>query len=244
MTYSFQQTQLQFTQYLRDPDNRIAPDVPSERIKVYCELIYNNIEGFLASAFPVMRQILSDDQWHPLVRDFIRDHQAQTPYFLQISEEFVGYFLQSSHPLAIQYPFLTALVHYEWIELVLDIADDYVPPVRELDEDIWNLSFHLSPLSVLLAYPWPVHKISANLLPEEPEETFLLVYRNSDDQVKFVELTAAASRFLQLCRDTPQTTRQQLDQLVIEGLNERQLMIQLPELIQKLHSLSALYPAS
>lgn len=243
MTYSFQKTQLQFTQYLRDPDNAPAPDLPAERMQVYCELIYNNIENFLASAFPVMRKILSDDVWHSLARDFIRDHQAQTPYFLQISEEFVQYFLQANHTLATQYPFLTALAHYEWIELVLDIADEELPPTTDLPDDIWPATFHMSPVSVLLAYPWPVHKISAEFLPQVSSDTYLLVYRNRDDQVKFMELSAAASRFLQLCRDNPLPTCRQLDQMVIEGLNKRQLMIQLPELIQKLHSLAVLYPS-
>jgi uncharacterized protein len=241
MTYSFQQTQLQFTQYLRDPDNAPAPDLPADRMQVYSELIYNNIENFLASAFPVMRKILSDDEWHSLARDFIRDHQAQTPYFLQISEEFVQYFLQANHTLAAQYPFLTALAHYEWIELVLDIADDELSATADLPDDIWSASFQLSPVSVLLAYPWPVHKISAEFLPQETQETFLLVYRNRDDQVKFIELTAVASRFLQLCRDIPQSTLQQMNQLVSEGLNQRQLADQLPGLIQQLSALGALY---
>ncbi len=241
MSFSFQKTQLQFTQYLRDPDNAPAPDLPADRLQVYSELIYNNIENFLASAFPVMRKILPDTEWHSLARDFIRDHQAQTPYFLQISEEFVQYFLQADHPLSKQYPYLTALAHYEWIELVLDIADEDPPPSRLMPDDIGSATIYLSPLSVLLAYPWPVHKISPDCLPQTPQETFLLVYRNRDDQVKFIELTAAASRFLQLCRDTPQSTRQQLKQLVLEGLDEQHLSDQLPGLIQQLANLGAIY---
>ncbi len=241
MNFSFQKTQLQFTGYLRDPDNAPTPDLPAERLQVYSELIYNNIENFLASAFPVMRKILPDAEWHSLARDFIRDHQAQTPYFLQISEEFVQYFLQADHALAKQYPYLTALAHYEWIELVLDVADENPPVITFVPDDIGSATFHLSPVSILLAYPWPVHKISPDYLPQVPEETFLLVYRNPDDQVKFIELTAAASRFLQLCRDTPQSTHQQVKQLVAEGLNERQLSDQLPGLIQQLASLGAIY---
>ncbi|MCP4827546.1 MAG: DUF2063 domain-containing protein, partial [Proteobacteria bacterium] len=41
--------------YLRDPQNNPPPeDVEQRRLKIYEDLIYNNIEGFISSGFPVL----------------------------------------------------------------------------------------------------------------------------------------------------------------------------------------------
>lgn len=238
---SFQQTQLQFTRYLRDPGNQLPLALPAERMQIYVELVYNNIENFLASAFPVLRSVVPDEKWHSLVRNFIRDHSAQTPYFLEISQEFLSYLLQNPHPLQKDFPFLSALAHYEWVDLVLDIADDDLPDETTFPVDLALSVIHVSPLSSVLAYPWPVHKISPEFLPIEPVDTHLLVYRNRQDKVKFMELTATSSRFLQLCRDMPRGLDSCVQQLAEEGMDKTQLQQQLPALIHQLYSNDLLF---
>lgn len=67
----FQQAQYQFAAHLRDPEANPAPaDIEDRRMQIYRELFYNNIEDFLANAFPVLRKISSDEIWHARVRDF------------------------------------------------------------------------------------------------------------------------------------------------------------------------------
>lgn len=220
MIKSFQKSQFEFTQYLRDPESFDLPDnIQPERIQVYVELIYNNIEGFISGAFPVLRSIIPDQKWHSLVRDFIKTHQSQTPYFLQISQEFLTYLLQNSHPLVKDFPFMIALAHYEWVELALDVAEEELPKATAWPDDLLSSRVSVSPLSMILSYPWPVHRLSANFTPRMPEtETHLLVYRNAEDQIQFMELSAASSRLLQLCRDNPQISLgQQLQDLRREG---------------------------
>ncbi len=222
MSHSFQETQLNFTRYLRDPDSSVLPDdIPPERMQIYVELIYNNIEGFIAGAFPVLRSIIPDEKWHGLVRDFIKTHFAQTPYFLQISQEFLTYLLQHSHPLQKGYPFMVALAHYEWVELALDVAEDELPAATPWPDDLLGSRVTLSPLSMILSYPWPVHQLSPDFLPENESETHLLVYRNRSDQIEFVHLSAVSSRLLQLCRDNPLSPLvEQLGYLRGEGAGE------------------------
>lgn len=211
MIKSFQQTQFEFTQYLRDPDGHLIPNaIPQERMQVYVELIYNNIEGFISGAFPVLRSIIPDQKWHCLVRDFIKSHHAQTPYFLQISQEFLTYLLQDSHPLTDEFPFMIALAHYEWVELALDVSEEELPEATAWPEDILIVKIILSPVSMILTYPWPVHQLSPAFIPAISEgDTHLLVYRNREDQIQFMELSAVSSRLLQLCRDNPQVPLKQ-----------------------------------
>ena len=65
--------------------------------------------------------------WHALVRAFIDQHRCHTPYFLEISQEFVQFLMQDYRPLASDPPFLAELAHYEWVELALDIAQEVLP---------------------------------------------------------------------------------------------------------------------
>ena len=88
-------SQMQMARYLRDPTKQPPPaGVESRRLKIYEDLIYNNIEGFLSGGFPVLRSLYSHADWHPLVRTFIDQHRCHTPYFLEISQEFLKFLME------------------------------------------------------------------------------------------------------------------------------------------------------
>ncbi len=245
-TYSFQNTQFNFTKYLRDPEGSSKlENIPDERMQIYVDLIYNNIEGFLSGSFPVLRSIIPNEKWYLLVRDFIRSHQAQTPYFLEISQEFLTYLFQANHNLLNEFPFMCALAHYEWVELALDISEEELPSETLWSDQIENRSASLSPLAMLLSYPWPVHQLSAGFIPKSSSTTtHLLVYRNRNYQIQFMELSATSSRLLQLCRDNPQLIIQ--DQLMLlkkEIDNSAFTLIQnqVKPFFQQLHSLDLVF---
>ena len=73
--------QNRFTQYIRNPSNGHAPDnIESRRLIVYRDLFFNNIQGFLANAFPVIKKLYDKDDWLRMVRHFFQHHSANTPY--------------------------------------------------------------------------------------------------------------------------------------------------------------------
>ncbi|UTA48983.1 putative DNA-binding domain-containing protein [Simiduia sp. 21SJ11W-1] len=188
--------QFELTRHLRDPDRAPAPaGVEPRRLKVYQELVYNNIEGFLSSGFPIFRSLISDARWGELVRGFVRDYRAQSPYFLEIGQEFYHYVSSAQcSPLP---PFTQELMHYEWVELALDVAPDELPPPVDgpvSDAHILNRS----PLAWPLAYQWPVHMIGEQHQPEHPPEapSFFVVYRNRQDEVRFMALNGMSYALL------------------------------------------------
>lgn len=204
---TFQQTQYAFASHLRAPDTVAAPEgIEARRIAIYRDLIYNNIEGFVAGAFPVLRSLFEDSSWHELVRDFIVKHQAQTPYFLEISQEFLAYLWQERGQVEGDPVFMMELAHYEWVELALDVATDQLPDAGITPDNILDTYARVSPLVMNLSYQYPVHKISSRFLPDTVELTFLVVYRNSADQVKFMESNALTHRLLYLLQDQPQSS--------------------------------------
>lgn len=196
---NFQETQLAFAKHLRAPDVYPAPvAIEDRRVGIYRELVYNNIENFIANVFPVLRSIVSDEYWHGIVRDFIHHHSCQTPYFLEISEEFLQYLMQERGLREGDPAFLLELAHYEWIELALDTNMETIPLSSAYPENLLLAKARVSPLVICLTYQYPVRKISPLYQPVEAEPTRLVVYRNRVDKVCFMAANEITLRLLYL----------------------------------------------
>jgi hypothetical protein len=198
---NFDSKQREFAAYIRDPEHNPAPaDVPEQRVALYRELFFNNINGFLASNFPVLRTLLNDEQWFELAQDFFANHASKTPYFAEIPEEFLA-FLENERNNANDYPFMLELAHYEWVEMALAIAKEEL--VINQSTLTLQTRVQLSPLAWHLAYQYPVHKISPDFLPTTPPEqpTCLIVYRDAHDDVHFIEITPLTYRLLAMIQE-------------------------------------------
>ena len=221
MSASLSDIQRAFAAHIREPSMHPAPaDIEDRRMKIYRELFYKNIEGFISSAFPVLRKLYSDTDWHQMVRDFIHRHQSQTPYFLEISEEFLAY-LESERETQLCDPvFALQLARYEWAELALFVAEQDTP----VDAVAANHSLvdHipvLSPLAWSMVFDYPVHQVGEGFKPQQPSEqpVCLVVYRNRQDKVAFLEANPVTARFLELCEgNTNRLGRDLLQQIAHE----------------------------
>ncbi|MES2683382.1 MAG: putative DNA-binding domain-containing protein [Pseudomonadota bacterium] len=207
---SFQKLQTEFTAHLRDPQHAAAPGgIEERRLKIYRELFYNNIEGFLANAFPVLRQLIEDARWHAMVRDFFARHQSHDPLFHGLAEEFLRYLDDERGEVEGDAPYLRELAHYEWVELALSIAEDELTPaLADPNGDLLDGAPLVSPLAWTLAYDYPVHRIGPEYQPQSPGETptYLVVYRTRQDEVKFTEINAVTARLLALIEAEPEAT--------------------------------------
>lgn len=202
-TQSFIDTQYQFAAYLRDPDNQAMPDnIEPRRMAVYSELFYNNIEGFIANGFPVLRQITPDETWHRMVRDFMIKHHCKTPLFHEISREFMAY-LENERDNPNDPVFIKELVHYEWVELALSVLDEDIPPNTNPLQNNLEVNLKTSPLAWPLVYNYPVHQIGPDFQPNQPSPSpiHLLVYRNKNDSITFMELNPVSARLINLLNE-------------------------------------------
>ncbi|MDD5578662.1 MAG: putative DNA-binding domain-containing protein [Methylobacter sp.] len=221
MSVDFKAKQLEFTSYIRDPENNPAPaDVKKQRMEMYRQLLFNNIDSFLSGNFPVLRKILDEQKWFELTQDFFAKHRSETPYFTEISEEFLAY-LQNERDNPDDLPFMLELAHYEWVEMALSIAKEEIAILNESIDDLLKKRIFLSPLAWPLAYQYPVQKISPAFLPvEAPEQpTFLIVYRNQDEDVNFLEITPITYRLLQILQENESLLAEQCLKQVAEELN-------------------------
>jgi len=202
----FQETQYAFAAHLRDPAGTPAPvGIEERRIRIYRELFFNNLHSLLSKTFPVLKRLHSDDDFRRLVRAFMKTHRASTPYFLQLPGEFVAFLEAEYEPVDTDFPFLTELAHYEYIELALSVTDiendtDGVDP----DGDLMDGVPVRSSLAWLYAYHFPVHRISADFQPNEPDPQphYLAVVRDRNDKVRFHELNPVSAALFDALADT------------------------------------------
>ncbi|MGV8990373.1 MAG: DNA-binding domain-containing protein [Thiobacillus sp.] len=213
----FQRYQFEFTAHIRDPKRHPRPaGVEARRMKIYNELLYNNVESFLLACFPVLRKILGVRKWAKLARAFFSTHRSHTPYFRQIPDEFIQ-FLQNEWTSPDDYPpYLLALAHYEWIELVLSVSNSSADCPVDAFGDLLNGVPVLNPVLANLRYDWPVHRIAPRH-KVQPAETYLLVFRDTDDRVEFIEINAFTARLLTLLEPAKLSGHVALEQVATES---------------------------
>ena len=205
----FQRYQLEFTAHIRNPKSNKKPaQVDDARMAVYREIVFTNILNSVTICFPVCVQVLGERDWEKLVRQFFAKHQAQTPIFREIPQQFLQ-FLNTVKNLPI---YFEQLAHYEWVELAVN-SQPTTPPKLSKTPDFLNEKPVLAPANKLLQYDYAVHKISARHKLKTSAKTYLLVFRNLENKVKFIELNPVTFQLLKLIDENNITGKQALMRL-------------------------------
>jgi len=220
---SFKTVQYAFAQHVRNPAKYPRPDgVEARRMNIYNELLYNNVEDFMSTAYPVLRAITSDDKWHRMIRDYFEHHHASTPLFQEMPREFLKYIEHERKTEHDDYPFMLELAHYEWVELALSVTDQEIDLTSvDTESDLLEGIPVLSPNAWPLSYHFPVHEISTEFLPDTPNEqpTYLVVYRDRQDDVHFLDINVVTAQMLQMISEDKQLSTRQILQQIAEQLN-------------------------
>jgi hypothetical protein len=219
---AFQQYQLAFTAHIRNPKVHAKPaGVANQRMAVYRHAIFNNFFNIVSACFPVCQQVLGVRAWKKLIRRYVAAHAAKTPVFREIPESFVAC-LASMEDVPAN---IKALAHYEWVELAVSHL-----PASSLPQSVQHDLLDEIPLLAphqLLAYDYPVHKISRQFIPRDITPTYLLVFRDPHFAVQFIELNAVTFRLLSILSKQTLTGRQALTILAEDlGQTDAQAIIQ------------------
>ena len=107
----------------------------------------------------------------------------------------------------------------------LDVSEAQPPPAQSA-VDVLSAVPMLSPLAWLLSYQYPVHRIGPSFRPAiAGPPTYLLVYRDRQEKVRFMELNAVSARLVELARDNAGASGAQLLQdLAVETAMEAAML--------------------
>lgn len=250
---SFKQIQADWAQWLRD--TRCAPPegIEARRLAVYQRLLHNNIESFLERGFPVLAQVLKEQQWRKLVDDFIAKHRAKSPLFSKIGAEFVDFLSRENSSMLPDYTY--QLAFYERMELdAFHCQQSCLPPaVTELD--LASQSWLVNPSLQWGAFEYLVQSISAeNSAAQRLEQPqYLVVYRvdekspqGLESQIKFMQVNAVTMLLLEQLQQQPGLPIAELSQKLsklVPQLAQSQLEQGLELTIPDLQQRAVLFPA-
>ena len=199
--------QTSFAAHIRDPNATPAPEgIEDRRMDIYRELFFNNISNFLSANFPVLRTLYKDAEWTILCREFYSEFRCHTPLFPEIPREFLRYLQDHRQDHEADPPFILELAHYEWVELALSLDETEIDDIEvNPDGDLLSGIPILSPLAWPLSYQYPVHQIRKDFQPESAPDnaTHLLVWRQRDYKVKFMQLNETSQLLIQKMKEEP-----------------------------------------
>lgn len=199
--------QTSFAAHIRNPQAVAAPEgIEDRRMAIYRDLFFNNIRGFISGNFPVLKTLFTEAQWSRLCREFYSEYRCHTPLFPELPREFLQYLQDYRQDHEGDPPFMLELAHYEWVELVLSLDEAEIDNIEvNADGDLLSGIPVLSPLAWPLSYQYPVHRICVDYQPETlPDEpTHLLVWRQQDFSIKFMQLNEISMLLLQTMKKEP-----------------------------------------
>lgn len=230
---SFQKNQLAFTHYLRT-----STAFPEKRnISIYRDLVYKRISGLIGDSFPITKNIIADDEWQAMIRDFIAKHRSQTPYFLEICQEFLVYLMNERQPLESDHNILLELAHFEWIQLALDVADtDMLEQHSSTPTE--NVEWQASPLAAGLTYSYPVHLADECYIPNTAQPVHIIAYRDRSDTVNTLITDAFNLRVFQLLQENRNINCFQLHEVISRELSNHHITITPSKLLSVISELA------
>ena len=219
--------QLEFAAHIRHPELNPAPaEIDPRRMRVYVELFFNNIDRLLSGTFPVAKSMQRPEVWGALVRAFMHEYRCTTPYFPQVAQEFLSFLAEGERVRSTAPAYLLELCHYEWIELALDVDEAEVDsPEVDAAGDVFEGIPVWSPLARNLSYRFPVHLLGPHAMPSidaPTEPTYLIVYRDRADSVRFMGSNAVTARLAALVQANRTLNGRQLVAEVADALPELQ----------------------
>jgi hypothetical protein len=219
----FIQVQQDFANHIKDPNKVSCPsDIDDRHMAIYRDLFFKNIMGFLSGAFPVLAEIIGDERWQAIGREYFSGHNNKTPYFLEISREFLVFLEHEYVPNKDDPDYMLELAHYEWLELYVDVEpSDGV--ANYVAGDLITSVPILSAVVEGYLYQYPVHQISLENASPDKKITALIVYRGSDDNVGFAETNPFTLQLLTLLKEGGRSGAEVLELLLDKnGLADQQ----------------------
>lgn len=166
--------------------------VRKDRVHHYRRLVYNVIDDSLIAAYPLLHNLLSEEQWNEVVNDFFATHACQSTQVWKMPGEFYEYIKTTDLQLKTIFPQLDDLIYFEWIEVELFMMEDMEYPLFKNEGDWVNDVIAVNPEHKIVRFNYPVHiKNSKSITSADKGEYFLLAYREKETgKVQFSDMSA------------------------------------------------------
>ena len=198
------QLQNDFCQSIRNPTYQPNLDAFTvSRLEIYKELVFSNIQSIVEQCFPITQEIVSQEEWLKMVRFFVLHLASNSPYFHHLPKLMID--TLTKHNYAWSAPYIRELMHYEWLELYVDLLDLQEDKVVIVDsQSHLTTPLTLSKLAVIASYEYPVDRLGMDNIQVEKESFWVAVYRDEEFDINFTRLNEITFYMLSKFKhDTP-----------------------------------------
>ncbi len=186
----------------------------TERFQTYRNHISFGILGGMASAFPVLRSLVSDQEWNEVLNQFYLKRLTRSPIARHVFSEFSEYLQKTYRGILLKkLPYLRDLAEYENLDLKLYFAKDtanqfhFIDPSFVSPEEALQLKPVLNPFVELRTYPWPVHKICREFCSPKKVKNgkySLIIFRHPQElDIRFMEGNLLTMNLIEALRQKP-----------------------------------------
>ncbi|WP_336938543.1 DNA-binding domain-containing protein [Acinetobacter modestus] len=235
---TFQATQQQFCNWIREPSAERTKICDLDRMQIYRDLLFNNMCSFINLVYPIARSILPVDQWQLLLEEFFQKAKCQSPFYNDISLQFRDYLTENQHPVLSQYPWLEELLQFEWLELYLDTLE--IEDINIVEKTSWQLRHKVW----ILVYQFPVYAwtVDTTLSDIELMPSAIMVWRDHQDKVRLERLSPLFAMLIEQMnlRIYSELELHDLIKLIAPTFSEQEITIQLNQLAATLTNLGLL----
>ncbi len=184
-------------------------DVP-KRMSVYPTLVRRKVERVLMRAFPLTHQTLLSVHWNELVDQFLQE-DFLSPFLWKLSETFVAFVRKGSFGSLWQIPYLSDLVHFEWLEIEMYMMPDCNDGQFTLEGKVLDDRLFLNPESRIVSYSYPIFESESLFREMKKGDYFLLAFRHSiDKEIYFISLSPFFRMVLELIKKAELAGREAL----------------------------------
>ncbi len=166
--------------------------VRPDRVNHYRRLVYNIVDDSLESAFPLTRNLLTDEQWDTLVQNFFATHKCQSAQIWEMPKEFYNYFKETESSVKNLYSQLEDLLLFEWMEIEVFMMEDIEFPQVVKEGNILSDTLSVNPEFKIFRVSYPVHlKIAKDITQDDKGKYYILLFREKETgKVQFIDLSA------------------------------------------------------
>ncbi len=192
--------QSSLSDYCRTGNYVSIPGVKEKHVTQYRRLIYNIIDDNLETAFPLTNNLLKPKEWDNFVQTFFESHACQSAQVWQMPLEVVEFYQSQPHELTKKYPFLTELLHFEWMEVYVHMMPDVEPEAHVPLGDFTKDTLVVNPEIEIMALSYPVHLKNAKKITLTDKGTYYVSLHREPETGRVI-FTNLSAPFVQLLNE-------------------------------------------
>lgn len=165
-----------------------------DRLGIYRELARASLAEPLQNIFPITRALV-DGHWEACLSTFLAARCVRSPHYRDIASAFVEWLSESGWGKE-RWPFLLALAHFEYVEVMVGRWPETPSNLPLLQEPSPEHRIVLPEGAQVLSYAFAVHRATVESPVPREIPTHLLATRDPEGTFRVLELTPATAALL------------------------------------------------